>query len=317
MEGTPKVDFNLPQCRERVSDVPQLKSEGRLQKRKGSSYSFSRIPKLLMLGYASEESRRKYEHGRDWARMYTILMSKIDNIGIVSGLLLASSCNLLIAGDLRRMTYTTIVASVLASILSIIFGLLCKINLTPARLRFLVRRPRLFYFLYATPSLWGGGAALAFFVAICAYTWLEESTAQYGWEAKASAVILSCALIGNAVVCFILGASDPKGSGSGDQEEGNAISEEKSEDTADERENGPNIYRRDNHSENDMFGIGTEDWNPDLSSSIDSSSPESNGVYAPLRRGAQRSATFDSRADVIGSPRRASVREPTRRNTAW
>jgi len=70
----------------------------------------------------------------------------------------------------------------------------------------LVKRAHLFYYLYATPSLYGGAAALTFFVAVCAFTWLEESTAGYGWEAKVAAVILSGALVGNAVICFVLGA---------------------------------------------------------------------------------------------------------------
>lgn len=45
-----------------------------------------------------------------------------------------------------------------------------------------------------------------FFVAVCAFTWLEESTQQYGWEAKSAVVVLSAALIGNAGACFVLGA---------------------------------------------------------------------------------------------------------------
>ena len=107
------------------------------------------------------------------------------------------------------------------SILSIIFGLLCRIPnsqwlkvhffalLDPTSyisLQFLAKRTYLFYYLYATPSLCGGAAALAFFVAVCAFTWLEESTARYGWEARAAAIILSGVLIGNATICFVLGA---------------------------------------------------------------------------------------------------------------
>ena len=76
-------------------------------------------------------------------------------------------------------------------------------------LQFLTKQTHLFYYLYATPSLYGGGAALAFFVAVCAFTWLEESTAGYGWEGRVAAVILSGVLIGNAAVCFVLGAIVP------------------------------------------------------------------------------------------------------------
>lgn len=126
------------------------------------------------------------------------------------------------------MTHASVTASMFGSILSVIFGLLCRINITPARLQvssnldphicticlcsflrriqFLVHRSRLFYLLYATPSLWGGGSALAFFVAVCAYTWLEESTAQYGWSPRAAAIVMCAGLIFNAVICFILGA---------------------------------------------------------------------------------------------------------------
>ena len=80
-------------------------------------------------------------------------------------------------------------------------------NILFISLQFLVKqRTHLFYYLYATPSLYGGAAALIFFVAVCAFTWLEESTAGYGWEARAAAVILSGALVGNAAICFVLGA---------------------------------------------------------------------------------------------------------------
>ena len=45
-----------------------------------------------------------------------------------------------------------------------------------------------------------------FFVAVCAYTWLEEGTAQYGWPPRAAAIIMSAGLIFNACICFIVGA---------------------------------------------------------------------------------------------------------------
>ncbi|KAL5492111.1 hypothetical protein ACEPAI_3558 [Sanghuangporus weigelae] len=91
------------------------------------------------------------------------------------------------------------------SVLSIIFGILCKNNITKGRLEDFAKYPLLFYLLLATPSIWGGGAALAFFVAVCSFTWLEESTARYGWEAKTASVLLSALLMANSFACFILG----------------------------------------------------------------------------------------------------------------
>ncbi|KAL5492112.1 hypothetical protein ACEPAI_3559 [Sanghuangporus weigelae] len=56
------------------------------------SFDPLRIPKLLMLGYPTEEAWRKYEKKGDWEQFYKVFMAKIDNINIVSGLLLASTC---------------------------------------------------------------------------------------------------------------------------------------------------------------------------------------------------------------------------------
>ena len=53
--------------------------------------------------------------------------------------------------------------------------------------------------LVLRPS-WGGGSALTFFVAVCAFTWLEESTAKYGWEARVIAILLSGLLMVNATL---------------------------------------------------------------------------------------------------------------------
>ncbi|OCB90584.1 hypothetical protein A7U60_g2201 [Sanghuangporus baumii] len=205
-----------PQMNPRIlnSGVQQAMGENYLHRalrsiRSWRMYSFDplRIPKLLMLGYPTQEDWRKYEKKGDWEQFYKVFMAKIDNINIVSGLLLASTCNLLIAnnGDLRRMTQVSVAASMFGSVLSIIFGILCKNNITQGRLEDFARYPRLFYLLLATPSIWGGGAALTFFVAVCSFTWLEESTARYGWEAKTASVLLSALLMANAFACFVLG----------------------------------------------------------------------------------------------------------------
>ncbi|EJD07245.1 uncharacterized protein FOMMEDRAFT_149756 [Fomitiporia mediterranea MF3/22] len=241
--GCENADVHLEsQSIQQVQQVQQTENQQqqRPKKRRGRSYKWSRIPMLLMLGYASQDAQRRYERDRDWKRLYAILMFKIENITIVSGLLLASSSNLLIAGDLRRMTHASVSASIFGSTFSILFGLLCRINITSGRLEFLVTRTRLFYYLYSTPSLWGGAAALAFFVAVCAFTWLEESTVQYGWEAKTAAVVLSGMLIVNAVICFVLGASvmEMRADGMGEklEEEQERKEEREREDEAHERE---------------------------------------------------------------------------------
>jgi hypothetical protein len=67
-----------------------------------------------------------------------------------------------------------------------------------------IRDAHLFYYLQATPSLFGGGSALAFFVAVGAWTWLETD---YGWGPKVVSVILGAALIGSAALCFVLGGT--------------------------------------------------------------------------------------------------------------
>ncbi|THH11331.1 hypothetical protein EW145_g726 [Phellinidium pouzarii] len=211
----------------------------------------------------------------------------------------SSSCNLLIAGDLRRMTHASVAASMFASILSIVFGLLCRVNITPARLQFLVNRKNLFYFLYATPSLWGGGAALAFFVAICAYTWLEESTTQYGWEAKAAAIVMSCALIGNADACFFLGACVVVDPGTPEHEGEKALKEKYARDA-------PDNEGRNEITVDGLFGIGY--WKSNIRSpfKFDAGSLRSNGTSEsiPSQRGPLRSATFDFSSSVaIASPR--------------
>ncbi|CAE6503717.1 unnamed protein product [Rhizoctonia solani] len=48
-----------------------------------------RIVLLLTSGYATASSQRRLEKQADWARFRKVLMVKLQNIGVVSGLLLA------------------------------------------------------------------------------------------------------------------------------------------------------------------------------------------------------------------------------------
>ncbi|KAL5492100.1 hypothetical protein ACEPAI_3547 [Sanghuangporus weigelae] len=299
---------------ENLEAAPADRPSSRPPKRKKRSYDLTRIPKLLMLGYASSDTQRRYERQRDWKRMYAVLMFKIENIIIVSGLLLASSCNLLIVGDLRRMTHASVSASIFGSILSIVFGLLCRINITPARLEFLVTRTRLFYYLYSTPSLWGGAAALVFFVAVCAFTWLEENTAKYGWEAKVAAVLMSGLLIANAVACFVLGAGvvEMQAEGGGErleEEQERKEEREKNENEIDELEQRNRRPRVDTGESalgalvHSTFGIST--WGTDTQRTY-------SGDRASIcSRAPTRAATVDS-ASVPVPPRRVHLRRQSR-----
>lgn len=63
----------------------------------------------------------------------------------------------------------------------------------------------LFYYLNSTPSLFGGASALAFFVAVGAWVWLEQDQ---GVAARVLVILLGAALMGNAGVCFVLGATN-------------------------------------------------------------------------------------------------------------
>ncbi|KAF5358293.1 hypothetical protein D9756_001583 [Leucocoprinus leucothites] len=100
----------------------------------------TRIVRLLLIGYASEEEQLSYETYRHWEQLHDTLLRKVENIGVVSGLLLASNANLLISsnGDLRRMTYASVAASILGAIISLIFDFLCLwalIGMHPSRLQ--------------------------------------------------------------------------------------------------------------------------------------------------------------------------------------
>ncbi|KAJ3571891.1 hypothetical protein NP233_g3462 [Leucocoprinus birnbaumii] len=172
----------------------------------------TRIGRLLLIGYASEETQRSYEAHRHWEQLHTSLLRKIENIGVVSGLLLASNANLLVSsnGDLRRMTYISVGASILAAIISLILDLLCLwalIGMHPSRLQLLTKRSLLFYYLCGTPSVFGGASALSFFVAVGSWVWLDAVNQDRNGVARFCAVALGAILMLNTCVCFYLGSS--------------------------------------------------------------------------------------------------------------
>lgn len=142
----------------------------------------------------------------------------------------SADSNFLVSGDLRRMTHAAVSASMFLSLLSIIFGCFSLWSLDhPTRLKVcprlpfpltfyiliqtikhiqvLVRHDNLFYYLCGTASLFGGASALAFFVAVGSWTWLDDAAAGYGWGGRISSICLGSVLLINAGVCFILGAS--------------------------------------------------------------------------------------------------------------
>jgi len=171
-------------------------------------FDLSRIPRLLLVGYATEERQRRYERQEDWVRLQEILKSKVENVVIVSGLVLGADANFLVSGDLRRMTYAAVSASMFLGLLSIIFGCFSLWSLAhPTRLKVLVRYGRLFYYLCGTASLFGSASAVTFFLAVGSWTWLDEAAAVYGWGGKISSIGLGFVLAINSGVCFFLGAS--------------------------------------------------------------------------------------------------------------
>ncbi|TFK42593.1 hypothetical protein BDQ12DRAFT_283566 [Crucibulum laeve] len=173
---------------------------------------FWRIARLLALGYATDASIQKYENQENWVHFSVTLQRKLESIGIVSGLLLSANTNLLISGDLGRMTFTSTVASMHLSLISLICDILCLwllIGIRSADLKDLIKNENsiLFYYLYGTPSLFGGAAALSFFVAVGSWTWLELGIGNHGVASKILSVILGTALMANAGMCFYLGGS--------------------------------------------------------------------------------------------------------------
>jgi len=170
-----------------------------------------KIVSLLAIGYATEASRNRYKVKEDWPNFQETITTKLENIGIVSGLLISSTSTMLCSGELRRMTFITTMMSMLASLLSIVFGLLCLwgiVGVHPIRLKsFVENKSFLFWYLYATPSLFGGVAALSFFVAVGSWAWLDLGLSEYGIGGRVLSVVCSAALVINAAICFILGGS--------------------------------------------------------------------------------------------------------------
>ncbi|KAF9451036.1 hypothetical protein P691DRAFT_808879 [Macrolepiota fuliginosa MF-IS2] len=171
-----------------------------------------RILRLLIIGYASEGAQFEYENHRHWEQLHATLLRKVENVGVVSGLLLASNANLLISsnGDLRRMTYTSVAASILSAFVSLFLDLLCLwalIGMHPSRLELLTKRSMLFYYMCGTPSLFGGASALAFFAAVGSWVWLDSVNEDRNRIAKYCAIALGGILVLNTCVCFYLGGS--------------------------------------------------------------------------------------------------------------
>ena len=72
----------------------------------------------------------------------------------------------------------------------------------------LVCHGNLFYYLCGTACLFGGASALAFFVAVGSWTWLDNAGAGYGWGGKVASISLGSVLMINAGICLFLGATD-------------------------------------------------------------------------------------------------------------
>jgi len=204
------MDELLPSTLKPAQHGPNPSNNSRPQRRGSRNLRFSRIPRLLFLGYSTKELQRQYESQKDWTRFHAVMLRKLENIAIVSGLLLVANVAFLVAQPSARMTYASVAASVYLSLLSLFFDLMCVWPLVgshPTRLEYLVRNSSLFYYLYGTPSLFGGASALSFFVAVGSWTWLDEQTGQFGWGGKVCSVILASALMFNVGICFYLGAS--------------------------------------------------------------------------------------------------------------
>lgn len=127
------------------------------------------------------------------------------------------------------MTHIATMVSIYGSIISIVSGILCtwllvgshatnlkvsimlynfvcyRCSLSYRRVQHLLRHRLIFYYLYATPSLFGGASALTFFVAVGSWTWLDQAVNDGAWAGRIFAVLLSATLMANAGCCFVLG----------------------------------------------------------------------------------------------------------------
>jgi len=92
-------------------------------------------------------------------------------------------------------------------LISIISGCICLWTLVgqdPKDLKHLTARPQLFQYLYSAPSLWGGAGALASLLSVGSWVWLDLNQ---GLTTRIVVVLLTATLMGNAFLCFILGAT--------------------------------------------------------------------------------------------------------------
>ncbi|KAG8986142.1 hypothetical protein FRB90_004186, partial [Tulasnella sp. 427] len=81
---------------------------------------------LLTLGYQDPRvMQHRYYHRKEWLPFKLALEKKIQNIVVVSGLVLTANVNVLATIPGSKMTYTSMQASFCGSLISVIFGLLC------------------------------------------------------------------------------------------------------------------------------------------------------------------------------------------------
>lgn len=173
-------------------------------------HKFGFIVGLLTLGYQEKGiMKKRYVHGKEWLRLKRTLELKIQNIVVVSGLVLTANVNVLATIPGSKMTYTSMQASFCGSLISVIFGLLCLWTLSmPDRLQLVLRRDILFQILFSVPCVFGGAAALAFFVTVGSWAVLDQQRSD---AIMVLVILLSAACLGNAGVCFILGSYDWNG----------------------------------------------------------------------------------------------------------
>lgn len=179
---------------------------GRIRQRaRNAARRFSFIVGLLTLGYQERGiMQKRYIHRKEWLPFKLTLEKKIQNIVAVSGLVLTANTNVFATIPNSRMAYTSMLASFCGSLISIIFGLLCLWVLSmPDRLELVVKRDNLFQILFSVPCVFGGAAALAFFVAVGAWAVLDQ---EKSIVIMILVILLSAACLGNAGICFVLGS---------------------------------------------------------------------------------------------------------------
>ncbi|KAG8745506.1 hypothetical protein FRC10_007853 [Ceratobasidium sp. 414] len=182
----------------------------------------TKIARLLTAGYASEDAQRRLERRADWGRFRKVLMIKLQNIGVVRkyepSVHGPNSTN-----DIRNLSSIYLhephVNYIRIALLMVHrrsapippSSKSCPVlaNQTTQSPQYaqqeLSKQTILFYYLNSTPSLFGGASALAFFVAVGAWVWLETDQ---GIVSRVLVILLGAALMGNAGACFVLGAAD-------------------------------------------------------------------------------------------------------------